>query len=104
MPPPTGAPAAATRALALALDGEDYYALMLRTSMVLTAREDSIATAVLSRSRVRTARELDVARRDRHIKPAVLERLSAHWSALWDELERALPRRTAALRALRRHL
>jgi hypothetical protein len=102
--PPTGAPAAAARALALALDGEDYYALMLRTSMVLAAREDSIATAILSRSRARAARELDGARRDGQVKPAVLDRLSAHWSALWDELERSLPRRTAALRVLQRHL
>ena len=102
--PPTEWSPAATRALALALDGEEYYALMLRTSMRLTSAEEALATAILSRSRERAKSVLVTPTRQRHLARTDEGRLSALWSAMWEELERALPRRVPQLRAVRGHL
>jgi hypothetical protein len=95
---------AATRALALAVDGEEYYALMLRTSMALTADEEALATTILARSREQARRELAPMRHQHQLARAEEGRLSPVWSAMWRELERALPQRTMQLRVLRGHL
>jgi hypothetical protein len=103
-PPATWSPTA-TRALALALDGEEYYALMLRTSMPLTVREEALAAAILSRAREQARSGLSTPRGQRHRARAADEaHLSVVWSAMWEELEGALPQRVIQLRALRRHL
>lgn len=95
---------AATRALALALDGEEYYALMLRTSMPLTMREEALAAEILSRSRERARQEIISPPRRRGLASDDETRLSGLWSAMWTELEHALPQRRVQLRALRSHL
>jgi hypothetical protein len=104
VPPRSDWSPAATRALALATDGEEYYSLMLRTSMALTADEETIATGIISQSRKQASRELARVRRERRLARAQQGCFSVLWSGMWEELERALPQRLAQLRVLRHHL
>lgn len=91
---PRPLPRTALNALALASDEEGYYLLTLRTALSLSARDEATAAAVLASQR----------RAARLIPPADIAGLEAQWSRLWSELERALPRHGAALRALRAQL
>lgn len=99
----------ALRALALASDTTEYYALMIRTGVAgsgtpLTASEERAALDVLTRSRAAAAGEAALLRGRAHVTDDAVARLALTWESLWSELERILPARAPLLRELRRHL
>jgi hypothetical protein len=82
----------ALRGLTLAADSSGYYELTLRTSLDLADAESRAIAGIVERHR-RGARA-----------SSSETALAAAWTGLWADLERALPRRTADLRAVRARL
>ena len=104
-PPPGPPPPDAARALALAAGGADFYADALRAALAPTAAEDTALTAVLARHRDQLTGRLAAPRPSADTLPPDLSPwLSARWSALWNDIERAVPGRGAEVRAVRRRM
>ena len=101
---PDATPRDALHALALAGDEDGYLLLTLRTGLGLSPNEESAASQVLARQRTLAVREANVAQRAHRFAPEQATRLASLWAATWTELERALPRKAAQLRALRHQL
>jgi hypothetical protein len=101
---PDVTPRDALHALALASDEDGYLLLTLRTGLGLSPDEESAVGLVLAKQRTLAVREARAAQQAHGLSPSGANRLAALWSATWSELERALPRRAAGLRALRRQL
>ena len=99
----------ALRAVALASDSADYYALMIRTGVAgngaaLTPAEESGMMVALAQHRARATREVTRLGSSQHVPGDAASRLGAIWVSLWTTLERALPARAAQLRVIRQHL
>jgi hypothetical protein len=101
---PESASRDALRALAFAGDDAGHYKAALCTAARLPASEEEAADSVLDEYRARVAREAIAIRASARLTSEADLRLTAIWDALWTDLERALPNRTAELRALRRAL
>ena len=104
VPVAASVPRDALQALALADDEDGYLLLTLRTALGLTTAEEAAASNVLSAAKSRAEHEQAAARKARRLTPETTARLVSLWASTWSELERALPRRVAPLRALRRQL
>ena len=102
--PSPGVARPALHALSLALDGEEYYALMLRTALSASASEEARIGRVLAASRERAGAIARAARELGRIDEASAARLAALWEETWAELGRVLPGREEALRGVREHL
>jgi len=104
VPVPESASRDALRALAFAGDDAGHYKAALCTAALLLASEEEAADSVLNEYRAAVAREAIAIRTSARLTPEADRRLTAIWDVLWTDLERALPTRTAQLRALRRAL
>jgi hypothetical protein len=99
----------AMRAMALASDSSEYYALMLRTGLssrnppLTTAEERSVLNA-LAAYRDRAARDAALVRGKDRVTSDITARLATTWTSMWVELERRLPARVGRLRELRQLL
>ena len=101
---PAGTPRDALHALALATDEDRYLLLTLRTGLALSRTEEAAALAVLSEQRALAMTEAAAIRAAGRLTRESSAQLVSRWTTTWLALERALPRRAAALRALRQRL
>lgn len=89
------------RALALAQDDDEYHRLVLRTTLSLTDREDSVVARILDAQRLRATRAMSSSRAGERLAPRAEKELQATWNELWLALEGALPKRRRELKQVR---
>lgn len=92
------------RALALADDHGGYHRMVLRSTLGLGGRDDSIVGELLARHQQRAARAAPSIPAIGPLTASQSGRLVGEWESLWSDLEAALPARAADLRRLRRQM
>ncbi len=101
---PSGTSRDVIRAISLAADDDEYYRLVLRTTLALTDAEDALAAKAIAKSRARAAASVEQLEPGQQLSREEANRFLAIWDSMWLELGSVLPARAGLLRGLRRQM